>query len=146
MPFEIRPGGSWISAPSHPRIRPDAGPSAEGPSAFAGAWVDVTADTIGETTDWTNKVELADIDADGFVDLLFANGGDYDTPGTPVASRAFLNNGDGTFTDATEAVLGNLELLTATDRLRSGRSRLGARRAPRPPGGPWGARQPASSG
>ncbi|MBA3587123.1 MAG: hypothetical protein H0W41_05735, partial [Chloroflexi bacterium] len=37
----------------------------------------------------TNKVELADIDADGFVDLLFANGGDYDTPGTPVASRAF---------------------------------------------------------
>ena len=74
--------------------------------------MDVTADTIGETTDWTNKVELADIDADGFVDLLFANGGDYDTPGTPVASRAFLNNGDGTFTDATEAVLGNLELLT----------------------------------
>lgn len=29
-------------------------------------------------------MELADIDDDGLVNLLFANGGDYDTPGRRV--------------------------------------------------------------
>ena len=50
-------------------------------------WQDVTAETIGETAEWTNKVELADIDGDGRVDILFANGGDYDKPGTAVPTR-----------------------------------------------------------
>ena len=36
-------------------------------------WKDVTAETIGETSDWSNKVELADLNGDGLVDLLFAN-------------------------------------------------------------------------
>jgi hypothetical protein len=88
------------------------GPDDGGAVSFSGAWSDVTADTIGVTADWTNKVELADINGDGHVDLLFANGGDYDTPGTPVASRVFLNGGDGTFEDASAAVLGGLPLLT----------------------------------
>ena len=47
--------------------------------SFAGAWVDVTSGAIGVTGDWTNKVELADVNADApFV--LFANGGNYDSP------------------------------------------------------------------
>ncbi|MCK5944056.1 MAG: VCBS repeat-containing protein, partial [Planctomycetes bacterium] len=33
-------------------------------------WRDVTAQTIGETAEWTNKVELADIDGDGLLDIL----------------------------------------------------------------------------
>ena len=75
------------------------------------AWENVTDQAIGPTADWTNKVELADIDGDGAVDLLFANGGDYETPGTPVASTVFTNNGDGTFTDATASVMGDLVAL-----------------------------------
>ncbi len=77
-----------------------------GGDELGGVWIDVTAEAIGETAEWTNKVELADIDADGDVDLLFANGGDYETPGTPVLSRVFMNDGDGTFTEATATVFG----------------------------------------
>jgi hypothetical protein len=73
--------------------------------------VDVTDDAIGTTAEWTNKVEVADLDADGDVDVLLANGGDYDTPGTPVPSRALRNRGDGTFEDATGDVFGDTEAL-----------------------------------
>ena len=70
------------SEPDQPSTAPAA--SAE-PSVAANpyqnAWMDVTAEAIGETGDWSNKVELADVNADGLVDLLFANGGDYDVPG-----------------------------------------------------------------
>jgi hypothetical protein len=65
-----------------------------------------TGRTIGATADWTNKVELADLEGDGDVDLLFANGGNYESPGEPVASRVFLNNGDGRFVDGTRDVFG----------------------------------------
>ena len=91
---------------------PEPEPTPEPPSAFAGAWVDATAETIGETAQYTNRVELADLNGDGWVDLLFANGGNYDQPGDPVASWAYLNNGDGTFADATTAILGDHALLT----------------------------------
>ena len=76
---------------------------------FRGAWRDGTRSAIGKTAEWTNKVELADLDSDGDVDLLFANGGDYEKPGTPVASRVFLDDGHGVFTEATQQVFGNLK-------------------------------------
>ena len=105
--------------PSPSASDPSAGASASTaasaePSAhpLAGAWENLTSDAIGETADWSNKVELADINADGAVDLLFANGGDYDAPSTPVASTVFTNNGDGTFTDATASVMDELVALT----------------------------------
>jgi FG-GAP-like repeat len=70
-------------------------------------WSDATEQTIGTTAEWTNKVELADIDGDGRVDILFANGGDYETPGKLVMSRAFRNQGPGKpFVDVSEAVFG----------------------------------------
>ena len=56
-------------------------------------WDDATRSTIGATKEWTNKVELADINGDGLVDILFANGGDYDYPGEPTLSQVFLNQG-----------------------------------------------------
>jgi hypothetical protein len=75
--------------------------------ASAPLWVDVTASTIGETKYWTNKVEIADLNDDGRPDLLFANGGDYSTPGTPEPNQVFFNRGPGvTFIDMTEQVLG----------------------------------------
>ena len=77
-----------------------------------GLWRDATAETIGETGDWTNKVELADLNGDGWVDLLFANGGDYREPGEPTLSRIFLNQGPGKkYIDATEDIFGDEPML-----------------------------------
>src|ERR671911_602657 len=74
-------------------------------------WDDATKSTIGATKEWTNKVELADINGDGLVDVLFANGGDYDYPGEPTFSQVFLNQGpDQIFEEATRQVLPNAML------------------------------------
>jgi hypothetical protein len=71
-------------------------------------WDDATKSTIGATKEWTNKVELADINGDGLVEVLFANGGDYDYPGEPTFSQVFLNQGpDQMFEEATRQVLPN---------------------------------------
>ncbi len=70
-------------------------------------WVDVTSGAVPATRFWTNKVEIADLDGDGRPDLLFANGGDYSTPGTPEPNQVFLNTGPGfRFVEATARVLG----------------------------------------
>jgi FG-GAP-like repeat len=80
------------------RPRGDAGP----------LWRDATAETTGPSGAWTNKVEVADIDGDGLPDILHANGGDYDTPGDPVAPAAFLNAGPGVpFIDASADIFGD---------------------------------------
>lgn len=88
-------------------------PIAEAPTGPpTGLWVDATAETIGETGDWTNKVDLADLDGDGDVDLLFANGGNYREPGDPVVSRIFFNEGPGKpFRDMSEEILGSEGML-----------------------------------
>jgi VCBS repeat protein len=52
-------------------------------------------------------VELADINGDGLVDVLFANGGDYEMRGLPEPSQVFLNQGPGeAFKEVTEDVFG----------------------------------------
>ena len=56
-------------------------------------WHDATDELLPATAEWTNKVELADIDGDGRIDLLFANGGNYSEPGEPELNRAFVNRG-----------------------------------------------------
>ncbi|HUS67679.1 MAG TPA: hypothetical protein VMZ28_24255, partial [Kofleriaceae bacterium] len=73
-----------------------------GGTAHAQLWQDDTADTIGVTGEWSNKVELADLNDDGRVDLLFANGGNYHEAAPPQPTRIFLNQGPGNaFTEAT---------------------------------------------
>ena len=110
-------GSASPSAQAGASESPEASATPKPPSEFAGAWVDATGETIGETAEWTNRVELADLNADGWVDILFANGGNYDHPGEEVSSWAYLNNGDGTFTDATTAILGDHALLTRVIRV-----------------------------
>ncbi|CAN5772877.1 hypothetical protein BH23CHL7_BH23CHL7_05890 [soil metagenome] len=109
-------------ASAAPTSVPTAAPASAGPSAtaspFSGAWIDVTAETIGTTAEWTNKVELADINGDGLVDILFANGGNYDVAGAPVASRVFANRGAGEFEEVTESVSGGREDLTRVVKVR----------------------------
>src|SRR4029453_1779602 len=78
------------------------------PSPVGRLWVDETATAIGSTKYWTNKVEIADLNGDRRPDLLFANGGDYSTPGTPEPNQVFLNTGPGMrFKEVTADVLGD---------------------------------------
>jgi hypothetical protein len=62
-------------------------------TAQAQHWRDDTSSTILTTAEWTNKVEIADVDGDGWLDILFANGRGYQTPGTAEACRVFRNKG-----------------------------------------------------
>ncbi|HEX5070526.1 MAG TPA: VCBS repeat-containing protein [Vicinamibacterales bacterium] len=82
-------------------------------------WTDATAATIGETKEWTNKVEIADLNGDGLPDLLFANGGGYSTPGKPEPSRVFFNMGAGKpFVDRTTGVFGEALFLSRSIKAR----------------------------
>ncbi|HVS13647.1 MAG TPA: VCBS repeat-containing protein [Thermoanaerobaculia bacterium] len=73
----------------------------------SGLWRDATAELLPRTAEWTHKVTLADLDGDGRIDLLFANGGGYSTPGEPEPNRVFLNRGPGRpFAEASLAVFG----------------------------------------
>jgi hypothetical protein len=82
-------------------------------------WIDATATTIGATKEWTNKVEVADLNGDGLPDLLFANGGNYSDPGQPEPSRVFFNMGPGKpFVDKTTDVFGQTLFLSRSIKAR----------------------------
>jgi MYXO-CTERM domain-containing protein len=75
--------------------------------ALAAPWEDATDETIGATAEWSNKVELADINGDGLVDILLANGAGYNEAEGGEQNRAFLNKGPGMpFEDVSEDVFG----------------------------------------
>lgn len=68
-------------------------------------WEDQTEKYLPITSEWTNRVEIADINGDNLVDLIFANGGDYSEPGVLESSRVFLNQGaDKQFLEVTDSV------------------------------------------
>jgi hypothetical protein len=56
-------------------------------------WVDATDIYLPVTAEWTNRVEVADINGDNLLDLFFANGGNYSEPGELESSRIFINKG-----------------------------------------------------
>ena len=88
------------------------------PVEAAALWEDVTETALGVTAAWSNKVELADIDGDGDVDLLFADGGDYESPGTPLVSQVWINDGTGVFADRSTEVLGDVPTLARVIKVR----------------------------
>jgi hypothetical protein len=87
----------------------------------AGLWEHATRTTIGKAKGltWTNKVELADVNDDGLVDVLFANGGNYDYAGEPEYSQVFLNQGQGQmFEEATRQVFDSTRMLARVIKVR----------------------------
>ncbi len=56
--------------------------------------------------EFSNQVTAGDLDGDGDIDLVFANGGNFSTPGPPQVQRVYINNGSGFFTDESADRLG----------------------------------------
>lgn len=57
-------------------------------------------------TDYTNQLTIGDIDNDGDLDIIFANGGNFSSPGAPQVQRVYINDGAGIFTDESASRLG----------------------------------------
>ena len=51
--------------------------------------------------DYSNQVTIGDLDNDGDLDMIWANGGGYSLPGTLERQRIYINDGTGVFTDET---------------------------------------------
>lgn len=59
-------------------------------------WVDATDIYLSVTAERTNRVEVADLNGDNLLDLLFVNGGNYSEPGELESSHIFINKGQDT--------------------------------------------------
>lgn len=86
---------------------------------FTELWVDATTTYLPTTAEWTNRVEVADINGDGRIDLLFANGGNYSSPGNPEPARVFLNQGpENPFQEVTTTLFGEETFLSRVIKVR----------------------------
>ena len=57
-------------------------------------------------TEYTSQATIGDIDGDGDLDIIFANGRGYASQGTIETQRVYINNGSGVFTDESASRLG----------------------------------------
>jgi hypothetical protein len=53
--------------------------------------------------EYTNQLTFVDLDADGDLDIVWANGQGYSSQGTALKPRMFINDGNAVFTDQTDA-------------------------------------------
>lgn len=58
--------------------------------------------------EYSNQASLGDLEGDGDLDIVFANGGGFGSPSAPELVRVYINNGSGTFTDQSVARTGGL--------------------------------------
>ena len=92
---------------SAPDVPPGSGVDGSEEDLPRALWFDATDEVLDSTAEWSNKVELADLNGDGMVDILFANGGNYSEPGDPEPNRVFFNRGPGErFEERTVGVFG----------------------------------------
>jgi hypothetical protein len=88
-------------------------------NAESALWEDKTKTYLPVTSEWTNRVEVADINGDKMIDLLFANGGNYASPGEPEFSRVFINQGaDKKFKEITNQVFEDSKFLSRVIKVR----------------------------
>jgi len=52
---------------------------------------------------YSNQLTIVDLDNDGDLDIVFADGQGYSSQGTALKPRIYINNGSGVFTDETDA-------------------------------------------
>lgn len=82
-------------------------------------WIDQTSTYLPKTNEWTNRVEVADINNDGLLDLLFANGGNYSEPGNLESSRVFINKGANTqFREITSDIFEDKKFISRVIKVR----------------------------
>ncbi|MSR44649.1 MAG: hypothetical protein EXS15_04730 [Phycisphaerales bacterium] len=65
-------------------------------------FVDQTTTRFPVQAEYTNQIGVGDIDADGDLDLCFANGQSYSSLGALLKPRIYVNNGAGVFADLTD--------------------------------------------
>ena len=65
-------------------------------------FVDGTATRFPVQAEYTNQIGVADIDADGDLDMCFANGQGYSSLGVLLKPRIYINSGAGVFSDQTD--------------------------------------------
>ena len=69
--------------------------------AHAQQFVQETTTRFPVQAEYTNQCTVVDIDNDGDLDIVWANGQGYSTQGTALAVRIYVNNGSGVFADET---------------------------------------------
>ncbi len=69
--------------------------------AHAQQFVQQTSTRFPVQAEYTNQSTVVDIDNDGDLDIVWANGQGYSTQGTALAVRVYVNNGAGVFADET---------------------------------------------
>jgi len=76
----------------------------------SGQFIDKTTSRFPQPdpNDYTNQAAVADIDNDGDLDIIWANGGNFGSPGPQQLVRVYVNNGNGVFADETIARTGGL--------------------------------------
>ncbi len=58
--------------------------------------------------EWTNQITIGDLDGDDDLDIVFANGGNFSSPGTDQLVRVYFNDGAGFFSDGSVGATGGI--------------------------------------
>ncbi|HAC08572.1 MAG TPA: hypothetical protein DCG14_02855 [Phycisphaerales bacterium] len=74
-----------------------------GGAASGQQFQDQTSDRFPTQALYSNQLSFCDIDLDGDLDIAFADGQGYSSQGSALRARIYINDGNGVFTDESEA-------------------------------------------